>query len=256
MSDSEPVRTEVDGHVLVITIDRPHVRNAMNKAAAEAIEAALDRLDDDQDLWVGILTGAGGSFCAGMDLKAAAHGEHPVTERRGPLGILDQPPAKPLIAAIEGNALGGGLELAMACDLIVAARGAPIGLPEARRGLYAGGGGLYRLPKRIPQNVAMELALTGAAVTAERMAELGLVNRLADPGAALTIARELAEEIALSAPLAVRLSKAIVAAAPDRTEAELRALQTADGAAVMESADAREGMAAFADKRPPVWRGE
>lgn len=256
MGDTDPVLTEVDGHVLLITLNRPAARNAMNLASAMAFEAALDRLDDDPELRVGILTGAGNSFCAGMDLKAAARGEQPVTDKRGGLGIIDLPPTKPLIAAVEGNAVGGGLELCLACDLVVAARGAPMGLPEAKRGLFAGGGGLYRLPNRIPQNIAMELALTGNPVTSQRMAELGLVNRLAEPGQAVAVARELAAEIAECAPLAVALSKQVISAAADHGEQELRQIQGEHGSSVFGSADATEGMAAFAEKRPPIWRGE
>jgi enoyl-CoA hydratase/carnithine racemase len=243
------VRVEPDGDVLVITIDRPEARNAVNLTVAEGIAAALDRLDDDDELRVGILTGAGGTFCAGMDLKAFVAGERPYVAERGFAGIVQGPPRKPIIAAVEGWALAGGFEIALACDLIVAARDARFGIPEVKRGLVAAGGALIRLPRRIPYHVAMELALTGDPVGAERAYELGIASRLTEPGEALAAARELAATIAGNGPLAIDATKRILVADEDWARAG------AISGPVFESEDAREGARAFAEKRAPVWRG-
>src|SRR5581483_2635598 len=190
------VLTERRGRVHLITINRPDQRNAVNAAVSHGIAAALDELDADPGLSVGVLTGAGKGFCAGMDLKAFVAGERPHVEGRGFAGIVERPPVKPLIAAVEGFAVAGGLEVALSCDLIVAARGARLGIPEVKRSLVAAGGGLLRLPRMLPRNIAMEMALTGDFILAERAAELGLVNRLAEPGGALDAALGLAETIA------------------------------------------------------------
>ena len=243
------VRVEPDGDVLVITIDRPEARNAVNLTVAEGIAAALDRLDSDAELRVGILTGAGGTFCAGMDLKAFVAGERPYVAERGFAGIVQGPPRKPIIAAVEGWALAGGFEIALACDLIVAARDARFGIPEVKRGLVAAGGALIRLPRRIPYHVAMELALTGDPVGAERAYELGIASRLTEPGEALAVARELAATIAANGPLAIDATKRILVADEDWERAG------AISGPVFESEDAREGARAFAEKRAPVWRG-
>jgi enoyl-CoA hydratase len=243
------VRVESDGDVLVITIDRPEARNAVNLTVAEGIAAALDRLDSDAELRVAILTGAGGTFCAGMDLKAFVAGERPYVAERGFAGIVQGPPRKPIIAAVEGWALAGGFEIALACDLIVAARDARFGIPEVKRGLVAAGGALIRLPRRIPYHVAMELALTGDPVGAERAYELGIASRLTEPGEALTAARELAATIAANGPLAIDATKRILVADEDWERAG------AISGPVFESEDAREGARAFAEKRAPVWRG-
>jgi enoyl-CoA hydratase len=245
------VRVEADGDVLVVTIDRPEARNAVNLAVAEGIAAALDRLDGDDALRVGVLTGAGGTFCAGMDLKAFVAGERPHVEGRGFAGIVQRPPRKPLIAAVEGWALAGGFEVALSCDLIVAARDARFGIPEVKRGLVAAGGALIRLPRRIPYHVAMELALTGDPIGAERAYELGIVSRLAAPGAALADARALAAVIAANGPLAVDATKRVLVA--DESGAWERQAEIVGP--VFASEDAREGSVAFAEKRPPVWRG-
>jgi enoyl-CoA hydratase len=245
------VRVEADGDVLVVTIDRPEARNAVNLAVAEGIAAALDRLDGDDALRVGVLTGAGGTFCAGMDLKAFVAGERPHVEGRGFAGIVQRPPRKPLIAAVEGWALAGGFEVALSCDLIVAARDARLGVPEVKRGLVAAGGALIRLPRRISYHVAMELALTGDPIGAERAYELGIVSRLAAPGAALADARALAAVIAANGPLAVDATKRVVVA--DESGAWERQAEIVGP--VFASEDAREGSVAFAEKRPPVWRG-
>jgi enoyl-CoA hydratase len=249
------VQTEVVGSTLVMTLDRPQARNAVDLATAEQLAAAMIRLDESDELAVGVLTGAGGNFCAGMDLKAFAAGEVPVIAGRGFAGFVEQPPAKPIIAAVEGYALAGGLELVLACDLVVASREASFGIPEVRRGLIAGAGGLLRLPDRIPVNVAMEWALTGAHVPAERAYAAGLVNRLCDAGEALTVALELADTIAANAPLAVRASKQVIVQSRDWTADEAFARQAEVAKPVAGSADSIEGAVAFAEKRPPRWQG-
>jgi len=254
MSD-EAVLTEADGGVLLITLNRPDQRNAVNSDIANGVAAALDRLDDDDDLQAAILTGAGKGFCAGMDLKAFVAGESPHVEGRGFAGIAQAPPRKPIIAAIEGFAVAGGLEVALACDLIVAARGAKLGIPEVKRSLVAAGGALLRLPQRMPYHLAMEMALTGDPISAERGAEVGLVNRLAEPGEAVAVARELAAAIAANGPLALDASKRILQAQGDWTEAEAWQRQGEIAGPVFGSDDAREGATAFAEKRPPVWKG-
>src|ERR1700720_2761078 len=197
---TEPVLTERRGNVLVITLNRPQVRNAVNAALAAGVGGALEELDADDSLSVGVLTGAGGFFCAGMDLGAFVKGESPWFGDRGFAGIAQRASRKPLIAAIEGFAVAGGMEIALACDLIVAARGAKLGIPEAKRSLIAAGGALLRLPQRMPYHVVMELALTGDAMPAERFHELGLVNRVTDPGGAVETALELAARLARNGP--------------------------------------------------------
>ncbi|MFC4946036.1 crotonase/enoyl-CoA hydratase family protein [Pseudonocardia sp. GCM10023141] len=253
---SDEVLTERDGAVLVITMNRPQARNAVNGALARGVAAALDELDADPSITVGILTGAGGSFSSGMDLKAFLTGDIPVVEGRGLAGITLTPPAKPIIAAVEGYALAGGCEIALACDLIVASREAKFGLPEAKRSLVAGAGGLFRLPQRIPRAIAMEYALTGEFFGAEDAKAWGLVNRLTEPGKALEGALELAAKISQSGPLAVRATKQIIAESPDWPAAERWDRQAKIMGPVMVSKDAREGATAFAEKRAPVWRGE
>ena len=255
MSDEQAVLTEVRGRVLVITINRPDQRNAVNAAVAEGIAGALDQLDADPELSLGVLTGAGKGFSAGMDLKAFVTGERPYAGDRGFAGITQRAADKPLIAAIEGFAVAGGLEVALSCDLIVAARGARLGIPEVKRSLVAAGGALLRLPRILPRTVALELALTGEPIDAERAHELGLVNRLAEPGEALTVALELAETIAANGPLALAATKRIMTEAVDWPDSEFFARQGEITAPVMTSEDAREGATAFAEKRSPVWRG-
>lgn len=251
----EPVLTEARDGILLVTLNRPEQRNAIDGATARGIAAALDRLDATPELRAGVLTGAGKGFCAGMDLKAFVRGELPSTPGRGFAGIVERPPDKPLIAAVEGFAVAGGLEVALSCDLIVAARGAKLGIPEVRRGLVAAAGALLRLPQRIPYHVAMELALTGEPIAAERAAQLGLVNRLAEPGEALAAACELAAAIVANGPLALAASKRILVEAPGWPADERWARQAEVVAPVRGSEDAREGALAFAEKRPPVWRG-
>lgn len=249
------VLTERRGGVLVIMLNRPEARNAVNLPLAEGVAEALELLDAEQELSVGVLYGAGKGFCAGMDLKAFAAGQRPWAGDRGFAGIVQRGPVKPLIAAVEGFAVAGGLEVALACDLIVAAQGAKLGIPEVKRSLVAAGGALLRLPRRIPYHVAMELALTGEPILAERAAELGLVNRVVAPGTTLEAAVALAEEIAANAPLALVASKRILEQQWDWPAAEAFARQTEISEPVFTSEDAREGAIAFAEKRPPVWRG-
>jgi enoyl-CoA hydratase len=249
------VHTDVVDGVLVVTIDRPAVKNAIDTATSVAIAAAMDELDGRGDLVAGVLTGAGSTFCAGMDLKAFLAGEKPSVPGRGFAGIVEKPADKPLIAAVEGHAVAGGFEIVLACDMVVAATDATFGLPEVRRGLVAAGGGLMRLAARVPYAVAAEWALTGAFVPARRAFEAGLVNRLTEPGQALAGAMELAAAIAANGPLAVRASKRILAESPSWPANEAFDRQREIAQPVRESDDAREGATAFRDKRTPVWRG-
>jgi enoyl-CoA hydratase len=255
MTDEQAVLTERRDRVLLITINRPDQRNAVNAAVAEGIAASLEELDAVAGLSVGVMTGAGKGFCAGMDLKAFVAGERPWVEDRGFAGIAQRSARKPLIAAIEGFAVAGGLEIALACDLIVAARGARLGIPEVKRSLVAAGGALLRLPRVLPRTVAMELALTGDPIYAERGYELGLVNRLTEPGQAVQTALELAEAIAANGPLALAASKRILVESVDWPDSEFFARQGEIAGPVMASDDAREGANAFAQKRAPVWKG-
>jgi enoyl-CoA hydratase len=255
MSDTSEVLTETHDQVLVITINRPQQRNAVNAAVAEGIAHALDRLDAEDALVLGIITGAGKGFCAGMDLKGFAAGERPWFADRGFAGITRRAAVKPLIAAVEGFAVAGGLEVALACDLIVAARGAKLGVPEVKRSLVAAGGGLLRLPRVLPRAVAMEMALTGDPILAERAHELGMVNRLAEPGETLAAALALAEQITPNAPLGIIGSKRILNESLDWPDAEFFDRQEAISGPIFDSADAREGATAFAEKRAPVWQG-
>jgi enoyl-CoA hydratase len=255
MSDQEPVLTERRERVLVVTLNRPDQRNAINSAVARGVADALDQLDADASLSVAVVTGAGGYFCAGMDLKAFAAGEMPWVEGRGFGGIVERNSDKPLIAAIEGFAVAGGLEIALACDLIVAAAGAKLGIPEVKRSLVAAGGGLLRLPRMLPRNIANELALTGDPITAERGYELGLVNRVSEQGAALDAALELATTIAANGPLALAGSKRILRESLDWSQGEAFERQQPIWGPIFASDDAREGATAFAEKRAPVWKG-
>jgi enoyl-CoA hydratase len=255
MNDEQAVLTERRERILLITINRPDQRNAVNAAVAAGIASALDELDEDPELSVGVLTGAGKGFSSGMDLKAFVAGESPFREDRGFAGIVKKPSAKPLIAAVEGFAVAGGLEIALACDLIVASRGTRLGIPEVKRSLIAAGGALLRLPRTMPRNVAMELALTGDPIDADRAYELGLVNRVSDPGEALAAALELAQTIAANGPLALAGTKRIMLESPDWPDSEFYDRQEEIRAPVFSSEDAREGATAFAEKRPAVWKG-
>jgi enoyl-CoA hydratase len=254
MSESQAVLTERRDGVLVITINRPEVRNAVNAAVAEGIAHALDELDSDDALQVGILTGAGGFFCAGMDLGAFVKGESPWFGDRGFAGIAQRGAKKPLIAAIEGFAVAGGFEVALGCDLIVAAAGAKLGIPEVKRSLVAAGGALLHLPKRMPYHAVMELALTGDPWPAERFHALGVVNRIAEPGSAVAEAEALAQAIVKNGPLALAASKEIVQRQFDWTSENAWQEQAAISGHVFASDDAKEGASAFKEKRDPVWR--
>lgn len=250
-----PVLLDRRGPLWVITLNRPHRRNAIDHPTAQLLERIIDAYEADDTARVAILTGTGGTFSAGMDLKAAASGQFPLTERRGPLGITSAPISKPLIAAVEGHALAGGCELALVADLVVASTDSQFGLPEAKRGLVAAAGGVMRMAQRLPRNVAMELALTGNPMPAARMAELGMVNRLAAPGGVLDAAVALADEVLANAPLSLKISKEIIEAAPDWGAAEGFALQSEMAGAALFSEDAAEGVVAFAEGRAPVWKG-
>lgn len=248
------VLTEQRDRILIITINRPEAKNAINAEVSSGLAAAMDQLDEDPGLSVGVLTGAGGSFCAGMDLKAFVRGENVLVKGRG-LGFTERPPAKPLIAAVEGYALAGGAELALATDLIVAARNSAFGIPEVKRGLVAGAGGLLRLPQRIPYQIAMELALTGDNLSAERAHELGLVNALAEPGGVLQAAVALAERITANGPLAVAATKQVITESRAWTPETQWKEQMKIILPVFASQDAKEGAKAFAEKRTPNWTG-
>lgn len=251
---SEEILTSEEDGVLVITMNRPEAKNAMNRAAAQGIAAALDRLDSNDALRAAILTGAGGTFCSGMDLKGFLKGELPSVKGRGFGGLTEAPPQKPLIAAVEGYALAGGLELMIACDLIVASETAKFGIPEAKRGLVAGAGGLLRLPDQIPPRIAMELALTGEFIDAKRAYDLGLINAVTS-GSALEAAMALAAKITANGPLAVRISKQIIAESRGWSLEERWTKQAELMKPIFTSTDAREGAAAFAEKRKPNWTG-
>jgi enoyl-CoA hydratase len=255
VSTADAVITERRGSVLLITLNRPEVRNAVNAALAAGVAGALDELDGDDELSVGVLTGGGGFFSAGMDLGAFVKGESAWFGDRGFAGITQRASRKPLIAAIEGFALAGGMEIALACDLIVAARGAKMGIPEVKRALVAAGGALLRMPRRMPYHVVMELALTGDPLPADRFHELGLVNRLVEPGAAVDAALELAASLAKNGPLALIATKQILQEQFDWSSEEMWDRQGAISGAVFASEDAREGSAAFKEKRDPVWKG-
>lgn len=248
---SDEVLTEQRGRVLLITLNRPDAMNAINGALSHGLWAAVERLNEDPGLTTGVLTGAGRGFSAGMDLKAFARGED-----IGPMMKFVQRGAdKPLIAAIEGFALAGGLELALTCDLLVAAAGAKLGIPEVTVGLFAAGGGLLRLPSRVGYGKAMEMAITGDPITAEQAADFGLVARLAERGSAVAVAMEMAQRVAKNAPLGVAASKQLIKATQGATEAELWAIQQPMSDRVFSSKDAKEGSKAFAEKRPPEWTG-
>jgi enoyl-CoA hydratase len=252
---ADDVLTERRSGLFVITINRPGRRNAITAETAESIAAAMAQLDADPDLIVGIITGAGGHFSAGMDLKAFASGKRPVAAGRGFAGFVEHPPDKPLIAAVEGWALGGGLEMVLACDLVVAGAGARFGLPEVSRGLAARAGGAFRLPRRLPSVVANEVILTGLPLTAERAAAHGMINRLVPDGTALAAACELGEAISRNAPLSVLASKQVATRSADWPLSECFYRQAEYFDPVFASADAIEGATAFREKRAPQWSG-
>lgn len=248
------VITEVRDGILIVTLNRPEARNAVNGALADQVAAAMDLLDSDPALRVGIITGAGGTFCSGMDLKAFLRGERPSVPGRGFAGLTESPPQKPLIAAVDGYALAGGFEIMLTCDLVVANDKAKFGIPEAKRGLAAAAGGLVRLPRQISPRLAMELALTGEFITAGRAYDIGLINRVTE-GPALDEALKLAASITANGPLAVAASKRVIAQSRDWDEAEMWTKQGESLGNLFMTNDAREGAAAFAEKRPPNWTG-
>ena len=249
------VLTQTQDGVLIITINRPEAKNAVNRAVAEGIAAAMEQLDSDKSLNAAIITGAGGTFCSGMDLKAFLTGEFPVVQGKGFAGFVESPPQKPLIGAVDGYALAGGMEIATACDLIVANKDAKFGIPEVIRSLVAAGGGLLSLPAMMGKRIAMELALTGDFFSAQRAYEVGFVNRLTD-GAAIDGALELAATVAANGPLALIATKRILNERPDWSSAEIWKKQAEIAMPVMMSKDSREGARAFAEKRKPNWQGE
>jgi enoyl-CoA hydratase len=249
------VRTERHGPVLLVTLDRAEVRNAIDTETAWAVSDAMDELDGDPAISLGVITGAGGTFCAGMDLKAFLAGERPSAGPRGFAGIVERPPDKPVIAAVEGAAVAGGFEIVLACDLVVAAENARFGLPEVRRGLVAAGGGLLRLGRRIPPAVAMQWSLSGELVSASEAARFGLVNRVVQPGTTVDAALELAATIAANGPLAVAATKRILTESRNWSAAEEFERQRQIAEPVRASQDAREGAAAFREKRTPRWTG-
>ncbi|MEX1279324.1 MAG: crotonase/enoyl-CoA hydratase family protein [Acidimicrobiia bacterium] len=251
------IRTERHDHVLVVTIDRPEARNAVNGAVAEGIEAAIDELEADDDLWVGVLTGAGPVFCAGADLKEIAAGNANTlgTKRGGFGGLVWRERAKPIIAAVNGPALAGGTELVLACDMVLAAESASFGLPEAKRSLVAAAGGLFRLPRALGSAVAMEAIATGDPIPVARAHQLGMVNHVVADGEVLDAALALAERVCAAAPLAVRESRAVARRAFETDERVLFDASAEAFARIAETEDYREGPRAFIEKRDPVWQG-
>jgi len=257
MSADALVLTEEKNGVLVITINRPDSRNAINYDTAVQMAQAFERLDADPSIHIGILTGVGKGFSAGMDLKDFAKSRiRPRIGNRGFAGLTESPPTKPLIAAVEGFALAGGFEMVLACDMVVAAKDAKFGLPEVKRGLVPGSGGLLRLPRRLPQPIAMEMVLTGDMFSAERAYQFGLVNELTEPGQALAGAQALAQRISENGPLAIQTAKHIINESADWSQQEMFAKQAPMMQHIFESEDAREGSLAFAEKRKPVWQGK
>ncbi|MEA3001867.1 MAG: enoyl-CoA hydratase [Sphingomonadales bacterium] len=246
---------KVDG-LGIVTINRPAARNAIDRDAALGVAAAIETIESDPEIRVGILTGAGGTFCAGLDLKAFLRGDVVKFPKGGFAGLAEAEIAKPMIAAVEGYALAGGFELALACDLIIASREARFGLPEVKRGLVARSGGMVRLPRQLPYRIAMELLLTGELVPAPRLAAYGLFNRIVEPGEALAAATEMGRSIARNGPLAIAVSKRVMRESQDWDSREMFARQIEMTEPVFRSADACEGALAFAEKREPVWRGE
>ena len=248
---------EQRGRVAVLTINRPEARNAVNGDVANGMEAAIDRLEGDDETWVGIVAGTGPVFSAGADLKAISSGQGAslATERGGFAGLASRERTKPLIAAVDGPALAGGCEIVLSCDLVVASTNARFGIPEVKRSLVAGAGGLFRLPRVLPRNVAMELALTGDPIDAQRAYDLGLVNELVEPGTVVDAALALAERICVNAPVAVRESRRVVIEGVQADDETAWKLTNAAFAAVARTEDFAEGPLAFIEKRAPQWKG-
>ncbi|MFT7648697.1 MAG: enoyl-CoA hydratase [Candidatus Poriferisodalaceae bacterium] len=246
---------ELQGHVAVFTLNRPEARNAVSHEVSEQMEAHLDAFEADDDAWVGIVAGAGKVFCAGADLKSVSQGKNIETAKGGFAGIARYPRTKPLIAAVDGAALAGGLEIVLSCDLLVASTAARFGIPEVKRSLIAGAGGLFRLPAALPRNVAMELAMTGDPISAERAHELGLVNELVEPGTVIEAAMALAGRITVNAPLAVRESRMVVLESHGVSEEEGWQITKDHFRPLLKTEDFKEGPRAFVEKRDPVWTG-
>ncbi len=253
---NDEVIVSVEDGVMLVTLNRPKAKNSVNLAVAKGIAAAMEELDSNASIRCAIITGADNTFCAGMDLKAFVSGEMPFVEGRGFAGLVEAPPKKPLIAAIEGYALAGGFEIAITCDLIVAASNAKFGIPEVKRGLAAAAGGLMRLPRQIPTRVAKEMALTGEFIDAARGYDLGLINKVVEPGTALDAAKEMAKLIAANGPMAVIASKQVIDESQDWTVSEMYAEQQKIIEPIFSSHDAIEGATAFAEKRAPNWQGK
>jgi len=254
---SQRILIEQIDKIQIITINRPEARNAINYETAQELAAAMIALDENPDVVLAILTGAQQTFCSGMDLKDFSRtGKRPYAEGRGFGGLCEKPPMKPLIAAVEGYALAGGCEIALACDLIIAADNAQFGLPEVKRGLVPGAGGMLRLPSRIPYHIAMQAVLTGEMIAAQRAHGLGLVNQLTPPGRALEAALDMGRTIAANGPLAVQTAKRIIVESRDWAQTEMFDMQRPRIAHIFTSEDAREGATAFVEKRAPVWRGK
>jgi enoyl-CoA hydratase len=251
------VNTEVRGRVLIITLDRPEARNAVNGDVANGIEAAIDQLENDSELWVGIIRSSGTVFCAGADLKevSAGNGRNLSTQRGGFAGLVKRERSKPLIAAVNGAAVAGGCEIVLSCDMVIAAEGARFGLPEVKRSLAAAAGGLFRLPRAVGMGPAMEMILTGDPISADRAYQLGLVNHVVPLDGLTDAALELAERIVVNAPLAVRASREIAMKALALDDAELWKMSAAASKAMSETEDFKEGPRAFIEKRAPVWKG-
>lgn len=253
--NAQRIITERRGSILLVTINRPEAKNAFDNLQSQQMNAAMDLLDQDDSLFMGIITGAGGTFSAGADLKEAASGAKRERPPRGGFGLFAQPPRKPLIAAVEGHAVGGGFELCLACDIIVAAESAKFGLPEVRHNVVAIGGGLFRLPKRMPYHLAMELALTGEFKDARYFHQLGIVNQVTPEGGALEAALAFAEKLQANGPTALAASKEIVRRSFDWTDEEGWSQQMPIANRALQSEDRKEGLKAFAEKRKPQWQG-
>lgn len=250
-----PILTERRGPLWIVTLNRPEAKNAFNTETAYAMNAAMDVLERENDLFIGIITGSSDTFSAGADLKEASSGVKRARPPRGGFGILARPPSKPLIAAVEGYAVGGGFELALSCDLIVAARDAQFGLPEVRHNVVAIGGGLFRLPKRMPYHLAMELALTGEFRDAEYFHKLGVVNRVVESGTALAASIAWAEALLANGPTALAATKEIIRHAFDWSDEHAWREQMQYARRALDSEDRQEGLRAFREKRKPIWRG-
>lgn len=246
---------EIEDGIAVITINRPQARNSIDRETALEIAAAVERINADASIRVAIITGAGGNFCAGMDLKAFLRGEVVRLPGIGFAGVTQAKLDKPFIAAIEGYALAGGFEIMLACDMVVASEAAKFGLTEVKRGLVANAGGLVRLPRQLPIKIASEMVLTGEIFPASHLASSGLVNKLVAPGEALSAAMAMARVIAANGPLAVAISRRVLNESREWSEAEMFDRQNELTLPVFQSEDAREGASAFAEKRAPVWKG-